>query len=150
MKETYLGPACIWKVCGNEHLLNTRHKLETYKSNMIDNLQRKHILLASKAKHSSTPQVKIRGYIKAKSYRLFEKLHIVSLKSAKLLYIVSDRCIVILYCMFLFMVALCNRESGRPYIFSSCFFFFLFFSSPNLSSRRLDVYHTLAHGVVLV
>jgi len=25
-----------------------------------------------------------------------------------------------------------------------------FFSSPNLSSRRLDVYHTLAHGVVLV
>ena len=43
---------------------------------------------------------------------------------------------------------------GRPYIFSSCFFFFFllsfFFSSPNLSSRRLDVYHTSAHGVVLV
>ena len=42
---------------------------------------------------------------------------------------------------------------GRPYIFSSCFFFFLlsfFFSSPNLSGRRLDVYHTLAHGVALV
>jgi len=33
---------------------------------------------------------------------LFEKLYIISLKSAKLLYIVSDRCIVILYCMFLF------------------------------------------------
>jgi len=31
----------------------------------------------------------------------FEKLYIVSLRSAKLLYIVSDRCIVILYCMFL-------------------------------------------------
>jgi len=30
------------------------------------------------------------------------KHYIVSLKSAKLLYIVSDRCIVILYCMFLF------------------------------------------------
>ena len=27
---------------------------------------------------------------------------------------------------------------------------FFFFSSPNLSGRRLDVYHTLAHGVVLV
>jgi len=52
-------------------------------------------MLASKAKHSSTTsQVKICGYIKAKSCRLFEKLHIVSLKSAKLQYIVSDRCIV--------------------------------------------------------
>ena len=41
---------------------------------------------------------------------------------------------------------------GRPYIFSSCFFFLLllFFSSPNLSGRKLDVYHTLAHGVALV
>ena len=26
--------------------------------------------------------------------------------------------------------------------FSSSFFFFLLFSSPNLSGRRLDVYHT--------
>jgi len=33
---------------------------------------------------------------------LFEKFHIVSLKLAKLLYIVSDRCVVILYCMLLF------------------------------------------------
>ena len=44
---------------------------------------------------------------------------------------------------------------GQTIIFSSCFFFFLlsssfFFSSPNLSGRRLDVYHTLAHGVALV
>ena len=44
---------------------------------------------------------------------------------------------------------------GQTIIFSCCglfFFFFLsfFFSSPNLSSRRLDVYHTSAHGVVLV
>ena len=43
---------------------------------------------------------------------------------------------------------------GRPYIFSSCFFFFLlsssFFSSPNLSGRKLDVYHTLAHDVALL
>jgi len=34
---------------------------------MIDTMKRKHILLASKAKHSSTSQVKIRDYIKAKS-----------------------------------------------------------------------------------
>ena len=41
---------------------------------------------------------------------------------------------------------------GRPYIFSCCGLFLLlsFFSSPNLSGRRLDVYHTLAHGVALV
>ena len=37
-------------------------------------------------------------------------------------------------------------------LFLSSFFLFLssFFSSPNLSGRRLDVYHTLAHGVALV
>jgi len=28
--------------------------------------------------------------------------------------------------------------------------FFLFYSSPNLSGRRLDVYHTSTHGVALV
>ena len=44
---------------------------------------------------------------------------------------------------------------GQTIIFSSCFFlssffFFLLFPSPNLSGRRLDVYHTLAHGVALV
>ena len=46
---------------------------------------------------------------------------------------------------------------GQTIIFSSCFFlsfFFLlllfFISSPNLSGRRLDVYHTSAHGVALV
>ena len=46
---------------------------------------------------------------------------------------------------------------GQTIIFSCCglfffFFFFLssFFSSPNLIGRRLDVYHTLAHGVALV
>ena len=50
-----------------------------------------------------------------------------------------------------FMVALWNRET--IYIFMLWFVlssFFLFFSSPNLSGRRLDVYHTLAHGVALV
>jgi len=51
----------------------------------------------------------------------------------------------------LVMVALCNRETIYIFILflllSSSFFSF---SSPNLSSRRLDVYHTLAHGVALV
>ena len=43
---------------------------------------------------------------------------------------------------------------GQTIIFLPCSFFLpsssSFFSSPNLSSRRLDVYHTSAHGVVLV
>jgi len=41
---------------------------------------------------------------------------------------------------------------GQTIIFSSCFFLLSssFFPSPNLSGRRLDVYHTLAHGVALV
>ena len=52
---------------------------------------------------------------------------------------------------FFFMVALCNRADHYIFIlFLLSFFFFLFFSSPNPSSRRLDVYHTSAHGVVLV
>jgi len=56
-------------------------------------------------------------------------------------------------CSNVIMAALCNRGA---IIFLCCglffpsFFFFLFFSSPNLSGRRLDVYHTLAHGVALV
>jgi len=47
---------------------------------------------------------------------------------------------VLRLCLYhLIMVALCNRV---------CDFFF--FSSPNLSGRRLDVYHTSTHGVALV
>ena len=46
------------------------------------------------------------------------------------------------------MVALCNRET--IYIFILFLLLSSFFCSPNLSSRRLDVYHTSAHGVVLV
>ena len=39
---------------------------------------------------------------------------------------------------------------GRTIIFSRCgYFFLLLFSSPNLSGRRLDVYHTSTHGVAL-
>ena len=48
-------------------------------------------------------------------------------------------------------------SAGRPsgwalahiLVLSSSFFLF-FFSWPNLSGRRLDVYHTLAHSVALV
>jgi len=43
------------------------------------------------------------------------------------------------------MAALCSR-CGH-YILSH---FFFFFSSPNLSGRRLDVDHTSTHGVALV
>jgi len=48
------------------------------------------------------------------------------------------------------MVALCNRADH--YIFALWFLssIFFFFSSPNLSGRRLDVYHTLTHGVAVV
>ena len=50
----------------------------------------------------------------------------------------------------LIMVALYNRADHYIFILFLLSFFLLFFSSPNLSSRRLDVYHTSAHGVVLV
>jgi len=47
------------------------------------------------------------------------------------------------------MVALCNRADH--YIFALLFIsIFFLFSSPNLRGRRLDVYHTLTHGVALV
>jgi len=49
-----------------------------------------------------------------------------------------------------FMVALCNRADHYIFILFLLSFFFLFFSLPNLSGRRLDVYHTLARGVALV
>jgi len=49
------------------------------------------------------------------------------------------------------MVALCNRADH--YIFALWFLSsssFFFFSSPNLSGRRLDVYHASIYGVALV
>jgi len=41
---------------------------------------------------------------------------------------------------------------GQAIIFLPCGFYlsFFFFSSPSLSRRRLDVYHTSKHGVALV
>jgi len=52
------------------------------------------------------------------------------------------------------MVALCNRGA---IIFLPCGFFLssiyllsFFFSSPDLSGHRLDVYHTSTHGAALV
>jgi len=45
-------------------------------------------------------------------------------------------------------------EIGQATTFLSCGFYLLssifFYSSPNLSGRRLDVYHTSTYGVVLV
>ena len=49
------------------------------------------------------------------------------------------------------MAALCNRAGH--YIFALWFLLllsFFFFSSPNLSGRRVDIYHTSTHGVALV
>jgi len=45
------------------------------------------------------------------------------------------------------------HSNGQAIIFLPCGFFlsfFLFFSFPNLSGRRLDVYHISTHGVALV
>ena len=51
--------------------------------------------------------------------------------------------------VFFVMAALCNRAGH--YIFALWFLSsFIFFSSPNLSGHRLDVYHTSTHGVALV
>jgi len=42
-------------------------------------------------------------------------------------------------------------EIGQAIIFLPCGFYLSFFiSSPNLSGRRSDVYHTSTHGVALV
>jgi len=73
---------------------------------------------------------------------------------------VSEYMLVLALCLvfllfvysFVIMVALWNRADH--YIFALWIFFllsfFLFFYSPNLSVRRLDVYHTSTHGVALV
>jgi len=63
----------------------------------------------------------------------------------------ADHYIFILSFVLLFMAALCNRGGALyfcPVI--SIFLLLLFFSSPNLSGHRSDVYHTSTHGVALV
>ena len=57
-------------------------------------------------------------------------------------------CLSICVWYMLIMVALCNRADHN--IFMLFLLLSSFFSSPNLSGRRLDVYHTLACGVALV
>ena len=42
------------------------------------------------------------------------------------------------------------RSRCGHYIFACGFFLLLFYTSPNLSGHRLDVYHTSTHGVALV
>ena len=70
-------------------------------------------------------------------------------------------CVIIFYKYLVALVYVIQQHNlwspyviGRPYIFSCCGLFVLlsssFFSSPNLSRRRLDVYHTSTHGVALV
>jgi len=64
-----------------------------------------------------------------------------------------EQIIMFAKCKFIYtcviMVDLCNRADHYIFIlFLSSYS--SFFSSPYLSSRRLDVYHTLAHGVALV
>jgi len=49
----------------------------------------------------------------------------------------------------LIMAALCNR-GGALYFCPVVSFYLSFFSSPNLSGHRLDVYHTSTHDVALV
>jgi len=52
--------------------------------------------------------------------------------------------------LYLFFIAALRSRCGH-YIFALWFLLSSFFlSSPNLSGRRLDVYHTYTHGVALV
>jgi len=59
---------------------------------------------------------------------------------------VWNRETIYIFMLWFVMVALCNRADHYIFIL----FLLLFFSSPNLSGRKLDVYHTLAHDVALV
>jgi len=55
---------------------------------------------------------------------------------------IRDRCVV--------MAALWSRAGHYIFILWFLSIFYLLFSSPNLSGRRMDVYHTSTHDVVLV
>jgi len=67
--------------------------------------------------------------------------------------VIGGHYIFALWFLSIFMAVLCNRAGH--YIFALWFlsiFYLLsfFYSSPNLSGRILDVYHTSTHGVALV
>jgi len=54
-------------------------------------------------------------------------------------------------CFYNLLLLLPPYVLGRPLYFRPVVSsFFLLFSSPNLSRRRLDVYHTSTHGLALV
>ena len=58
-----------------------------------------------------------------------------------------------IYIFMLWFVMVAPYVTGQTIIFLPCGYYlsiYLFFSSPNLSGRRLDVYHTSTHGVALV
>ena len=71
---------------------------------------------------------------------------------------VDGRMVCVAEVLVVIMAALCNRGtiiflpviSFYLSIYLSIYLSFFFYSSPNLSGRRLDVYHTLTHGVALV
>jgi len=57
--------------------------------------------------------------------------------------------VIIIIIIIIIMTAVWNRAGH--YIFILWFLsIFYIFSSPNLSGRRVDVYHTSTHGVALV
>jgi len=56
-------------------------------------------------------------------------------------------CQVRTYLCHLVMAVLSSRCGHHIF---GCGFFYLLFSSPNFSRRRLDVYHTSTHGMALV
>ena len=57
---------------------------------------------------------------------------------------------IYIFMLWFVMVALCNRADHDIFMLFLSSFSSSSFSSPNLSGRRLDVYHTFAHGVALV
>jgi len=58
---------------------------------------------------------------------------------------------VFVLCFFLLLSYGRPMKQSRPLYFALWFLsFFFFFSSHNLSGRRLDVYHTSTHGVALM
>jgi len=60
----------------------------------------------------------------------------------------ASACLYSLYVWFICVIVM--YFYGRPMELLLFFYLSSFFSSPDLSGRTLDVYHTLTHGVALV